>query len=1324
MSTYEIENFLFSYPNEREDENDILDTGNKDFNDIIYRKKEFFDYSRPDEGVMERGDYLNHQTIVSRFMSPNTMYDGLLLFMGLGSGKCMKRDTPILMYDGSIKKVQDIIVGEKLMGDDSTSRTVQSLGTGRDIMYEIKTHRGESFVVNSDHILCLKVICGNIRPIEDSNNIIASYVYQDCFGKIEKRIRVFSTFIDAKTFVDNHFTKEENTIIEISVKDFINLPKDIKHTMRIYKKGIEFKEQHLDVHPYDLGKLIGGGSSFTNSVKINSRENRLNVLAGIIDSCGYYKNEAFVIPIKSKNTMKDILFLAQSLGFDAYEKSQTIQFKYKIKICGDIHLIPTRISENRSIQRQTINSLLYKFNIKKLPIDNYYGFTLDGNHRYMLDNFIVTHNTCTSVAVAEGLKNAKVAKRAIVLTRGSGLQRNFIEQLTFVCTDGRYIPENFDSLTELEKTIRSKKLFGDFYKFDTYVKFAKEIQRMRASSNFEEIANRRYGETLFIIDEAHNIREKETVSDGSTNINVYENFFTLFHAIKRKRVLLLTGTPMKDSPDEIASLLNLIMPMDQLIPTGINFNINTLSGEKMLGKVSYVRTVLSDITKEYIGVKEYGPLRHFIVYPGEMSEQQTAIYNAALRLDMSSDRTSGIFLQSRQASLMVDGNGMWGNNMNKDSLMAEINNAGNDQAKLTVIKKYSIKYHNIIKEIIENKDQLSFVYCSVVTGGGAIFLGRLLTAFGYDRAKRNNMNDNGLKYGIVTNATTGDAQAQRMIKLFNQPNNMFGQKIQVIIGSRVIGEGFSLKNVRQAHIATPFWNYTELDQAIARTLRIKSHSDLISEGIDPVVRIFQHVSVPINNQLILDEPIMLVERDEFAEMEEAMKELDIQNTLSEDEDTSIPITSSSIDINNEGLGSIDLYMYYVSEQKDVKIKRVERVLKQQAFDCALNYGRNVDINAQAGSRECDYQSCEWKCSGINNIPPTRPLLYDSYNNKYQKEFFDLVTRIIKQVFRKRWSISIPQLIEVFGQEYTPYQVITALDDLISNNMPIKNMYGINSFLKRSSNIIYLINNMRTDSPSSENYYTKKTILDYETTLENVLKQNKTIRTINILDELSTENDLDKRLLLFTFLDTSTINKIIEENILNPRDTEMSRWITFTFDSYIYKSPTGVVYNTFDLINVRCKDPDTTFFTTCSENEKSNVNSLIANRFNSIIPFYGIYNVSTKDFLIRDVSKPENLTRSKGQSCKTMTVKKLLESIIFPSGIESNYSNIPTNRNDMINMALSNKKIQKLYNRSEYESMSDDQIKKVLYWSMKENRTSICDELIPWFKENNKYQISF
>ena len=69
---------------------------------------------------------------------------------------CFARDTPILMWDGSQKPSQDIIVGDVLIGDDGEQRVVEHLVSGEDNLYEIKQKNGMSYTVNSKHTLVLK----------------------------------------------------------------------------------------------------------------------------------------------------------------------------------------------------------------------------------------------------------------------------------------------------------------------------------------------------------------------------------------------------------------------------------------------------------------------------------------------------------------------------------------------------------------------------------------------------------------------------------------------------------------------------------------------------------------------------------------------------------------------------------------------------------------------------------------------------------------------------------------------------------------------------------------------------------------------------------------------------------------------------------------------------------------------------------------------------------------------------------------------------------------------------------------------------------------
>jgi hypothetical protein len=95
-----------------------------------------------------------------------------------GSGKCLGKGTPVLMYDGSIKKVEEIIVGDLIMGPDSLPRKVLSTTAGEEELFKITPKRGEPFVVNKSHILSLVMTGGYYK--KQINNVC----YYQKSGKI------------------------------------------------------------------------------------------------------------------------------------------------------------------------------------------------------------------------------------------------------------------------------------------------------------------------------------------------------------------------------------------------------------------------------------------------------------------------------------------------------------------------------------------------------------------------------------------------------------------------------------------------------------------------------------------------------------------------------------------------------------------------------------------------------------------------------------------------------------------------------------------------------------------------------------------------------------------------------------------------------------------------------------------------------------------------------------------------------------------------------------------------------------------------------------
>lgn len=68
---------------------------------------------------------------------------------------CHAKDTAIVMADGSRKMVQDIKVGDKLMGVNGQTRVVESLIRGNDKLFKVNQSKAKSYIVNEGHVLSL-----------------------------------------------------------------------------------------------------------------------------------------------------------------------------------------------------------------------------------------------------------------------------------------------------------------------------------------------------------------------------------------------------------------------------------------------------------------------------------------------------------------------------------------------------------------------------------------------------------------------------------------------------------------------------------------------------------------------------------------------------------------------------------------------------------------------------------------------------------------------------------------------------------------------------------------------------------------------------------------------------------------------------------------------------------------------------------------------------------------------------------------------------------------------------------------------------------------
>lgn len=524
-----------------------------------------------------------------------------------GCGKCLAYDTPVMMFSGKIKMVQDIKVGDLLMGDDSLPRTVKSLARGREMMYKVIPTKGEPYTVNESHILSLK-IDGHKSVTKSTNGWTVKYFDHE---NMQMKHKYFNddALIQAKNFASS--IKTEN-VIDICVTDYLKLQDSSSTSTSAhgddslllgYSVPVEFPEKTVKLDPYTLGLWLGNekdNSQFNDSLfrnKLgnynlllnkhipydyicNSRKIRLLVLAGLIDSYdgNIMDNDSncYEINEKQKTLAKDIVYLCKSLGFAAYMSNNTSSLvekgsNYRVIISGEgLENIPLLLDHKKVSSKRQINdtraahdALSTRIRLEKTKVDNYYGFEIEGpNRRFLLGDFTVTHNTISAIWLA-----AQLGVQTAVVCHTTDLMNQWKERIEEFMPDARIgiVQQNKCQIEDRDFIIMSLKTVSC---------------RQYDKNTFRSIG-------LVIYDEIH--------------LMCTTTFSAAFPKITTKYTLGLSATPYRKDKCE-AIFQNYIGPIlcyvkrpknDRLVVQCITYLIDNIElAYNRFGKVMYTTTVV------------------------------------------------------------------------------------------------------------------------------------------------------------------------------------------------------------------------------------------------------------------------------------------------------------------------------------------------------------------------------------------------------------------------------------------------------------------------------------------------------------------------------------------------------------------------------------------------------------------------------------------------------------------------------------------------------------------------------------------------------------
>lgn len=409
-----------------------------------------------------------------------------MLYGPTGMGKCLRKGTLVVMASGSTKAVEDVVVGDLLLGPDGGARKVLALGRGSEQMYEVTPKKGDPYYVNASHILSLRKTPGS----------------------------------DGLILADGTRVPADADVVNVRVDVFAESNKTARHCLKGWRSGaVEFHGDRVPllIDPYILGAWLGDGRSNGPAIckplchmvkawqeygaslglktskyqygdgcpewalvgphnpvrdalhdlglignkhiplpyKCSSVGDRLRLIAGLLDSDGHAQFGGYDWISKSEKMARDFAFVCRSVGLAAYVSRETKSIAstgfsgeyFRVSVSGDCERIPC-LDKPVAARTQKKRHLVVGIEVRPIGVEDYYGFTIDGDSLFLLGDFTVTHNTEVAMALLQaaerrGSRAAMVLDRRILVDQTSRrLDAYGIDHGVLMAGHWRYRPHN------------------------------------------------------------------------------------------------------------------------------------------------------------------------------------------------------------------------------------------------------------------------------------------------------------------------------------------------------------------------------------------------------------------------------------------------------------------------------------------------------------------------------------------------------------------------------------------------------------------------------------------------------------------------------------------------------------------------------------------------------------------------------------------------------------------------------------------------------------------------------------------------------------------
>jgi replicative DNA helicase len=343
---------------------------------------------------------MNMVTVKSSQISASGDGDPWPQMAWLKDSQCFAKGTKIRRMDWSLSNIEDIKIGDTVMGIDGTGRQVTAISNDTEMMYEISSS-DFSFVCNESHNLAVvnkqNRTRGGIRPgkagVVPLREFLSKPTYRmlnplRCVVESQEKEFKLEPYLLGLWLGDGKLDSLRITTGDKIIQEYLENHKLYGHT---YKQQSDCVDVYLD-NEY-LIKMTE--KEIPEEYKHGSIKQRRELLAGIMDSDGWIDNANVVTQgIVHKKLVKDIQEVAKSLGYkttyrEMLKKCQTGKFRAcEVRFSTEKEL-PTKLHWKRYKSKLVRDS----YKVKKLAVGEYYGITVDKDHKFCGEDFVALCNT-------------------------------------------------------------------------------------------------------------------------------------------------------------------------------------------------------------------------------------------------------------------------------------------------------------------------------------------------------------------------------------------------------------------------------------------------------------------------------------------------------------------------------------------------------------------------------------------------------------------------------------------------------------------------------------------------------------------------------------------------------------------------------------------------------------------------------------------------------------------------------------------------------------------------------------------------------------------